>query len=196
MSGAGGHQPATDDDVVAAAITGDRSATARLLGRLQPAVIRYCRARLGTGYARNSADDVAQEVLLAVLNALPQYRDSTNSLPGFVFGIARNKIADVYRVRSRERCLPMKSLPDTTDGSPGPDDEVLRREMQSYLGRHLDALTDNQREALTLRLVIGLSVAETADAMGISTGAVRATQHRALNTLRRRLEGTGKNITK
>jgi len=55
----------------------------------------------------------------------------------------------------------------------------------------LDALTGNQREALALRLIVGLSTDETANAMGTSSAAVRVTQHRALKTLRRRLAADG-----
>lgn len=51
-------------------------------------MIRYCRARLGSGDARHSADDVAQDVLLAVFAALPRYDGPTQGLRAFVFGIA------------------------------------------------------------------------------------------------------------
>ena len=58
------------------ACAGDRRAVSDLLDHLRPAVLRYCRARLGrVDGSYGSADDVAQEVCLAVLTALPRYRD-------------------------------------------------------------------------------------------------------------------------
>ncbi|HEY0808445.1 MAG TPA: sigma factor, partial [Pseudonocardiaceae bacterium] len=75
--------------IVAAAVAGDRTATDRLLGYVRPLVVRYCRARVGRqerSFA--SADDVAQEVCLAVLTALASYRDQGRPFLAFVYGIA------------------------------------------------------------------------------------------------------------
>jgi len=64
------------DAVVADAVAGDRDALREVLETIRPIVIRYCRARVGT-FERSdlSADDVAQEVCLAAVMALPRYRD-------------------------------------------------------------------------------------------------------------------------
>ena len=70
--------PTTDEmaPLVARAQSGERAALEELLGRLRPGVLRYCRARLGrSGGSYGSADDVAQEVCMAVLTALPRYVD-------------------------------------------------------------------------------------------------------------------------
>jgi RNA polymerase sigma-70 factor (ECF subfamily) len=55
------------------------------------------------------------------------------------------------------------------------------------VGALLAELSDTQRDVLTLRLVVGLSVAETAEATSMSLGAVRVCQHRALAKLRKML---------
>lgn len=61
---------------VAAAAQGDRAALARVLASIRPLVVRYCRARVGSAErGQLSADDVAQEVCLAVMTALPRYQD-------------------------------------------------------------------------------------------------------------------------
>ncbi|HEU5107438.1 MAG TPA: sigma factor, partial [Micromonosporaceae bacterium] len=65
-----------EPELVARAAQRDSAATSALLGQLRPGLIRYCRARLGrVGGAYTTADDVAQDVCLAVLRALPRYRD-------------------------------------------------------------------------------------------------------------------------
>jgi len=136
---------------------GDRDAVAGLIADLQPAVIRYCRARLGSGDARHSVDDVAQDVLLAVLAALPGYSGPAQSLRAFVFGIARHKIADVSRARQRERARAVETLPDTSDPSPGPEELVARGETQVDLrrafGRPDRQSAGGARAALDRRLV-------------------------------------------
>ena len=86
------------DDLVAAAMTGDREAVGRVLAIIRPLVVRYCRARLGApDRSSASADDVAQEVCLAVLTALPGYRVQGKPFLAFVYGIAAHKVIDAHR---------------------------------------------------------------------------------------------------
>ncbi len=75
-------------------------------------VVRYCRARLGriSGHY-HAADDVAQEVCIAVLSALPRYQDMGRPFASFVFGIASHKVADAKRSASR-LAIPTEDLPD------------------------------------------------------------------------------------
>ncbi|MGH4025455.1 MAG: sigma factor, partial [Pseudonocardiaceae bacterium] len=77
------------DGLVGAAVRGDPAAVQDLLRWITPLVVRYCRARVGRGDRTfASADDVAQEVCLAVLTALPSYRDQGRPFLAFVYGIA------------------------------------------------------------------------------------------------------------
>lgn len=184
-----------EDGLLADAAAGDRHAVDRLLAYLQPAVIRFCRGRLATTSARHSADDVAQEVLLAVFAALSRFQGGPQGFLSFVYGIARHKVTDAYRAHGRDKSTPVEELPDTTDNELGPDEQVLRQELRSGVRYYLEFLTDNQREVLELRLLVGLSSEETAQAMDTTPSAVRVTQHRALNTLRRLLKADGDPLT-
>jgi RNA polymerase sigma-70 factor (ECF subfamily) len=56
---------------------------------------------------------------------------------------------------------------------------------------HLAELPQAQREILILRVALGMSTEETAAALGMSTGAVRVAQHRALTTMRARVRDDG-----
>jgi RNA polymerase sigma-70 factor, ECF subfamily len=60
-------------------------------------------------------------------------------------------------------------------------------EQNGKVRRLLDTLTDNQREVLIFRVIVGLSVEETAQATSLTPGSVRVTQHRALHKLRAQL---------
>ena len=174
--------------LVATAIGGDRVAMGRLLASIQPLVVRYCRARVGRqerSYA--SADDVAQEVCLAVLTALPSYRDQGRPFLAFVYGIAAHKVADAHRSAARNRSEPVAEFPDAPEVGAGPEARAMSGELSGRMARLMSTLPPKQREILVLRVVVGLSAEETADAVGSTPGAVRVAQHRALNRLRKSL---------
>ena len=64
------------DEAVRAAASGDRVALTSVLESVQEPIVRYCRGRIGVGERHLfSADDVAQEALMAVMTALPRYQD-------------------------------------------------------------------------------------------------------------------------
>jgi RNA polymerase sigma-70 factor, ECF subfamily len=174
------------DELVARAMVADRAAVGELLATIRPLVVRYCRARLGR-FDRSSvsADDVAQEVCLAVLTALPGYRVQGRPFLAFVYGIASHKVIDAHRAATRNRSEPVPDVPDRVESADGPEQHTLRVELSEEMKRLLDRLPEKQREILVLRVVAGLSAEETADAVGSTPGAVRVAQHRALSRLRK-----------
>ena len=174
------------DELVARAMTGDPQAVGAVIALIRPMVVRYCRARLGRmDRSSVSADDVAQEVCLAVLTALPGYRVQGRPFLAFVYGIASHKVIDAHRAATRNRSEPVADIPDAVESSDGPEQRALRIELSSEMGKLLDTLPDKQREILVLRVVVGLSAEETAEAVGSTPGAVRVAQHRALARLRK-----------
>ena len=175
-------------ELVSAALAGDSPATGTLFVWIHPAIVRYCRARIGrTGAAYSGADDVAQEVCLAVLGALPRYNDEPASFLPFVYGIAAHKVADHYRRAGRDKSEPSADVPDGIDLEATPEQQTVRADVRARLGRLLDTLAPRQREILVLRLIVGLSAQETAVAIGLTATAVRVAQHRALAKLRNNL---------
>lgn len=186
MTNSGDGLDAGTDALVGAAVAGDRVAVERLLATARPLVVRYCRARVGR-FERSfsSADDVAQEVCLAVLRALPGYRDQGRPFLAFVYGIAAHKVADAHRLAQRNKSDPYDEVPDSPDGGGGPEQQALAGELSAQMGRLLGVLPDKQRDILVLRVVVGLSAEETAEAVDSTPGAVRVAQHRALSRLRK-----------
>jgi len=174
------------EQLVIDAMTGDRAAVARLLELIRPLVARYCRGKLGpVDRSFLSADDVAQEVCLAVLGALPNYRVQGRPFLAFVYGIAAHKVIDAHRAVTRGRSDPVADVPDVVAGEAGPEQHAMRGELSAQLRALLDELPEKQREILVLRIVVGLSAEETAEIVGASAGAVRVAQHRALTRLRK-----------
>ncbi len=156
----------------------------QLLAAVHTLVHRYCRARLSRfPGSEHAADDVAQEVCVAVLSALPRYRDDGKPFEAFVYRVAANKVADAQRSVFRH-AQPQADIPDTVDLSDGPEEHAVRASDAEQARALLDQLPDTLRELLVLRVAVGLSAEETGRALGMSAGAVRVAQHRAVQRLR------------
>ncbi len=174
--------PTTDTDdldaLVARAGEGDVDAFRRLFERFHDRVYRYALLRLRDPEA---AQDVTQDVFVAVWNGLPRFRPNhEGSFPAWVFAIARRVVVNHVRRarRSGEEVLVL-------DGSLEFEGRIVAsRTMVSELSR----LPEQQREVIVLRFIVGLSGRETADALGRSEGAVTALQMRGLKRLREQME--------
>jgi RNA polymerase sigma-70 factor, ECF subfamily len=181
------------DAVVAKAGAGDRGALREVLETIRPIVIRYCRARVGAiDRSGLSADDVAQEVCLAAVMALPRYRDRGRPFLAFVYGIAAHKVADAFRAAGRDLAYPTDSIPERRSADAGPEQAALEADSIGRMSELLKVLPDKQREILILRVVVGLSAEETASAIGSTAGAVRVAQHRALARLKSEIVAAGR----
>jgi RNA polymerase sigma-70 factor (ECF subfamily) len=171
-----------------AAAVGDRAATEELMAVLRPPVLRYCRARLATGAGdATSAEDMAQDTLIALLKALPSFDHDAGPLLAFAFTIARNKIIDTVRRSRISRIDLTAAVPDSMETDEAPEELTMRAEQAAMVQRLLGRLPERHREILRLRLIEGRSAVETAALLGSTPGSVRVTQHRALTTLRRYL---------
>ncbi|SOD61944.1 RNA polymerase sigma-70 factor, ECF subfamily [Streptomyces zhaozhouensis] len=189
------HGPMRDDDTSAIAAlahraaTGDAQATHDLLAHVHPLALRYCRVRLSRlpGEARHFVDDLAQEVCLAVLCALPRYRDTGRPFDAFVVAIAQHKVADLQRAALRHpgsMAVPSDEMPERPDDSLGPEERALLSSDAEWARKLLANLPAHLRELVLLRVAVGLTAEETGHRLGMSPGAVRVAQHRALTRLR------------
>jgi RNA polymerase sigma-70 factor, ECF subfamily len=177
-------EPPSLRELIALASQGEPTAIESLLEHIRPMIVRYCRARLGQISGQyHGADDVAQEVCIAVLSALPRYRDMGRPFASYVFGIASHKVADAIRKASR-LAIPTEDLPDGPDDRPSPEETVVAYIEAERARALLARLPQHQRELLVLRVLTGMSAEETGHALGMSPGAVRVAQHRALARLR------------
>jgi RNA polymerase sigma-70 factor (ECF subfamily) len=180
------------DAAVAEAVAGSRDALREVVETIRPIVIRYVRARIGSGERSGlSADDVAQEVCLAAIQALPRYQDQGRPFLAFVYGIASHKVADAHRAAARNKSEPTDVVPEKLSLDAGPEQLAMQSDSATRMKKLLAILPDKQREILNLRIVVGLSAEETAQAVGSTPGAVRVAQHRALARLKSEIAGSG-----
>lgn len=177
--------------LAARAGAGEETAREELLAGVHRLALRYARARLGTyPAAAELAADVAQEVCMAVLTALPSYDDRGVPFEAFVYRIAAHKVADAQRAYARNPVAADAHGAVWSQEQVGSaEDDVVAADESARVREVLASLSQKHQEVLILRVAVGLSAQETADALGSTPGAVRVLQHRALAALRDRWEG-------
>lgn len=168
--------------LVAKARAGDGQAFTQLYERYLDRVYRYVAYRVR---GREEAEDVTSQVFLRALESLDSYRWRGLPFSAWLFRIAHNLVVDRVRQAKRREVIPLE---DTLPAAGlGVEEQAALNIKMSQVKEALDYLTEAQRQAVILRLVAGLSLEETAKALGKSTGAVKALQHDGLRALRHRL---------
>lgn len=125
-----------------------------------------------------------QEVFLSVLPRLNSVTGGSDGLRTFIFSVAHARMVDDHRRQSRTPAkLPFEPGLDGRE-DPSAEAEALERIAPREIVGLLESLPDEQREVLSLRLVAGLTVEQTAETMGKSTGAVKQLQRRGILKLR------------
>jgi len=162
---------------MAAAQQGDAEAYQRLLTELLPFVSGVVRRRVGDDPA---AEDIVQEVLLSIHTARHTYR-SERPLEPWVRTIARNAVIDWIRKRARARGR--ESGVDAAD-LPAPELESPSAALSPGVERALTSLPEAQRQAVVMLKLEGLTVAEAAERVGTTPGALKLRAHRGYRALR------------
>jgi len=172
----------TLDRLVAEAQRGNPEAFGRIFDAYAGPIHRFIASRVNRP---SDAEDLTQLVFVKALEALPRYEARGIPFGGWLFRLARNAIIDQARTRRDHLSLVAAVTRETEDA--GPEAMAALRDDLDRVARALIELTDDQREVIELRFFAGLSVHETADAMGRQDGTVRGLQFRALAALRRSL---------
>ncbi len=163
-----------------AAQRGDTDAYHELLHDVMPEITRLVHRRV---FDPAAAEDVIQNCLVAIHRGRHSYRPDRPFL-AWLRAIVRNTTFDhlrqVRRRREVERGLDHTSTPEIGVT----EDHSARLEASNLLDRMLDALPRDQREAIELVKIQGLSGDEAARRVGISAGALRLRVHRGCRTLR------------
>lgn len=150
-------------------------------------IFRYLLARLGDAEA---ADEVTSQVFLRLIEKIEMYRiapkDNHAIFSAWLYRLAYNKMVDVLRAQRRTNWVDLDHAEHVTAGDVIAAVDV-RVEFEAVMQK-MELLNAQQREVLVLRFVEDLSIAETAQLMQKSEGAVKALQHRALESLRRHLQ--------
>lgn len=134
----------------------------------------------------HDAEDILLEVfLLAVQHAPVLLPLAEQKQQAWLWTVARNRIADYYRLLKRRPGIPLDSIDDIEDTLITPEQEILRVEKDAELHRMIQKLPQQQQRVLTLRFLAELPCSEIASIMGKSENATRTMLSRAMHTLRR-----------
>lgn len=173
-------------EVLAAARLRQPWALTALFRSYSGAVAGYVRA-----HSPAEPDDVVSEVFSAALTSLDQFRGDEPDFRAWLFTIAHRRVVDDLRRRSRRvETTPYEPERDhrTVDSA---EDRSLEDLGTQWVREVLDQLVPDQREVLLLRVLADLTVEQVAEAVGKSTGAVKALQRRGLASVRRLLAAKG-----
>ena len=161
-----------------AGIAGDTDAYRQFLEAVTPylrsVAIRRCAA---SGAPRSDAEDIVQDVLLAIHLKRGTW-DPARPIGPWLAAIVRNKVIDAFRRRGKRIDVPIDDVIETLatpDTTPDPDVKLL--------GSLLARLKDNQRSIVTAISLEGATVRQTAERLQMTEGAVRVALHRALRSL-------------
>jgi RNA polymerase sigma-70 factor, ECF subfamily len=179
-------------DLRTAAAAGDRAALAALYSIYRETVYRFLLRRCRGD--RHLAEDLAQETFARAIRGLDRYRETGRPFGAWLLAIANNLLIDYWRSSWHRRHLLWNDFTGETDvplaekddgGDPAVDvsESEQRRHLAAIIERAVARLSDLQQKVLSLRYAKGLTVAETADALGLEMGAVKAATYRARQAL-------------
>ena len=170
---------------VRAAQRGEREAFARLYEENASRVYGYLRSRVPQPA---DAEDITANVFIKAMQSLPSYRHRGIPFSAWLMRIAHNEMANFFKRQSRRREVPLEGQ-ERSSSSRDPSEvaitQVEASEVRQVMG---EELTDLQQQVIRFRFGAELSIAETAQAMNRSEGAIKFLQHSAVRALRRKLQ--------
>ena len=159
----------------------DEQALAAVFDTYYVPIYRYIYHQIGHV---ETAEDLAGEVFLRLLDRIREGRGPNRHLKAWLFRVAHNLVVDESR-RAAHR--DHESLDDSIPvGRASVEEQVQHAVTTQQAYDLLEELTPQQRSIIVLKYLEGMENAEVAHTLGLSIGAVKALQHRGLNALRRR----------
>jgi RNA polymerase sigma-70 factor, ECF subfamily len=164
----------TDEDLVAGWVGGDRSAFDELVRRYERRVYAICYRYFGNA---SDAEDAAQDAFIALLRRAGTFTGAS-SFSTWMYRVATNACNDLARKRAR-RPQPAAGGMERLAETASPDDALAARELGLELADALAQLEAEQREAVVLHDIVGLTHAEIAARQGVAVGTAKSRVHRA-----------------
>ena len=178
----GADEQANIEKLVKDAQKGDPAALAALYERYFDQIYRYVSFKSGS---RDEAEDITGDVFVKMLESIQSFRWRGHPFSSWLFRIAHNLIVDYFRRAARKKTVPLEAAASTVGTTPDDIDRVVETNLTMTEVRvAMQGLTSLQQEVISLRFAGGLSVSETAGALGKNDNAVKALQHVGLKKLR------------
>jgi RNA polymerase sigma-70 factor, ECF subfamily len=164
-----------------AAKRGDEAGFSALFRTFHPRLLRYLRAR-----EPGRADDIAGETWVAVAAQIRSFEGGVGAFAAWLFTIARQRLADDRRTRTRRQTNPVSEVPDDREAASGEEMALEHTGAQEAVDFIVSHLTRDQAEVVLLRVLGDLNVREVATVLGRDESWVRVTHHRAIARLKDR----------
>ncbi len=120
-----------------------------------------------------------------MLESIHSFKWQGHPFSSWLFRIAHNLIVDYFRRAARKKTVPLEAAEATVGSTPDDIDRVVETNLtMAEIRVASQGLTGLQQEVISLRFAGGLSVSETASALGKNDNAVKALQHVGLKRLR------------
>jgi RNA polymerase sigma-70 factor, ECF subfamily len=162
-----------------AAKDGDQAGLSSLFRAFHPRLLRYLRAR-----EPGRADDIAGETWVAVAAQITVFDGGVGPFAAWLFTIARQRLADDRRTRTRRKTDPVPEVPDDSAIRSSEEVALDRTNAQHAVDFIVRHLTGDQADVVLLRVLGDLSAREVAAVLGRDENWVRVTHHRAIARLK------------
>ena len=159
---------------------GDTEAFGQLYDYYVKGIFRFIYAKVGT---TQLAEDLTAETFLRALRSLHTFQWRGKDFGAWLTVIARNLTNDHYKARRTRSEFASDSIPDHADPGRGPEGDILASLSNDELMQAVASLPTDQRDCVLMRFVQELSIAETAQVLGRSEGAIKQLQLRAVRSL-------------
>ncbi len=178
----GADEQAAIEKLVKDAQKGDSAALAALYERFFDQIYRYVSFKSGN---RAEAEDITGDVFVKMLESIHSFKWQGHPFSSWLFRIAHNLIVDYFRRGARKKTVPLDAAAATVGTTPDDMDRIVETNLtMAGISVAMQGLTSLQQEVISLRFAGGLSVSETAGALGKNDNAVKALQHVGLRKLR------------
>jgi len=172
-------------ELVLRAKTGDTEAFGVLYDRYLELVYRYIYFRVGT---HAQTEDLTSETFLRALRSISDFTWQGRDFGAWLVTIARNLVADHFKSgRNRLEVTTAEVFDRPLDGPHIPENAVVTNMVNERVMQAIKQLGPEQQACVIFRFLHGMSLAETAVAMGKKSGAIKALQFRAIKALARSL---------
>ena len=163
---------------------GDREALNTLVSCYWQPIYRLIYSKLGN---EDDAKELTQDTFMNAFRSLPRYKIIDVSFKSYLGRIAINLVTDFWRRKGRTPQLVNinEYQEPIVDVMENPEEYILRHEWQEQMANLVESLPDEQRQAVKLRVILGLSVRDAAVQMNKTEPAIKMLQQRALKNLRK-----------
>ncbi|GAA3524451.1 sigma-70 family RNA polymerase sigma factor [Nocardioides daeguensis] len=159
---------------------GDAEAFGQLYDHYQPSVYRFLYYRTRSVVV---AEDLCSETFFRALRNMSSFRWQGKDFGAWLMTIARNLATDHFKAGRTRLELTTEDMGQHDDATEGPENAVLASLTNEILLESLTKLPNEQRDCLIMRFLQGMSIAETAAALGRSDGAIKQLQLRGVRNL-------------